>query len=95
MTNVKKLKKILAPIFKKNDVVRSSVFGSFARGESTRKSDIDILVEFGKQKSLLDLVRLQREIKEILHRDVDLLTYKSIHPRLKKYILRDEVKIYG
>ncbi|MBI5358249.1 nucleotidyltransferase domain-containing protein [Candidatus Amesbacteria bacterium] len=46
------------PVLQEEGVIRSSIFGSYARGENTIDSDIDVLVELPKGKSLLDLVRL-------------------------------------
>ncbi len=92
---IKELKKKIIPILRQNDVTRSSVFGSFARGEDTPNSDIDILVELKGAKGLFFFVDLKRKLEETLKREVDLLTYRSINPRLKKYIYKDEVKIYG
>jgi len=87
-----KIKKMSIPILKRNGVVKAGVFGSVARGEQKKSSDIDILVEF--DGSLLDLVRIERELQEKLGRKVDLLTYNSISPYLKERILKDEVRIY-
>jgi len=85
-----KIKKVL----KKHGVVRAGIFGSYARGEQKKNSDIDILIEVkGRKFSLFDLVGLEMELKKILKKKVDLLTYKGINPRLKNYILADEVKI--
>jgi len=56
------------------------VFCSYVRGEEKARSDIDILVEFSGRKSLLELVRIERELSEILRIKVDLLTEKSISP---------------
>jgi len=74
-------------------VIRSSIFGSYVRGDNREDSDIDILVELPKGRSLLDLVRLQRELGNVLVKKVDLLTYNSISPLLKDYILKDQVQI--
>ncbi len=74
-------------------VTRCSLFGSVVRGELRPESDLDILVELPKQSSLLDLVRLERELKKVLGREVDLLTYGSIHPRLKDIIQKEELSI--
>jgi hypothetical protein len=96
--NIKKiedLKEKIIPILKANGVVRSSVFGSFARGEDTPESDIDLLIELKKPKGLLFLAGLKFDLEDNLKRKVDLLTYRSINPRLKKYIYKDEIKIYG
>jgi predicted nucleotidyltransferase len=92
---IEELKRALEPVFKRSGVVRASVFGSFARGEDRQDSDIDILIEFSGDKTLIDLVRLQREIETLIKKKVDLLTYNSVHPRLKEYIMKDEIKIYG
>lgn len=90
-----KLKKKIMPILEKNEVIRASVFGSFARGEDRADSDIDILVELKKNKSLLDLIHLKNELEDLLKQRVDLLSFGGVNPRLKKYIYKDEIKIYG
>ena len=92
-TSLKKIERIILPILRKNTVSRAGIFGSFARGESTAKSDLDLLVTFKGKKSLLDLIHLQIELEEVLKKKVDVLTYKSIHPLLKEKILNEEVKI--
>ena len=81
---VLEIKDKIINILKQNDVVRAALFGSIVRGDYTDNSDIDILIEFKGRKSLLDLVRLKFILEEICQRNVDLLTYKSIHPLLKK-----------
>lgn len=86
-------KKRIIEILKQGEVKRASLFGSYARGEATSKSDIDILVEFGKGKNLLDLVGLKIELEESLGRPVDLLTFRSIHPPLKDRILSEQVPL--
>ena len=67
----------LIEICRQNDVSKVSVFGSMARGEATDKSDIDLLVEFSKRKSLLTFVALERQLSTALDRKVDLLTEAS------------------
>ncbi len=88
----KNLRKII-PILKRNGVVKAGVFGSYARGEARKKSDIDILVKFRGKKSLLDMVGLSMELEENLGRKVDLLTYGSVHPLLKDRIMKEEKRI--
>lgn len=85
----------IIPSLKRQGVTRASVFGSFARGQPQKDSDIDILVELPKGKSLLDLVRLELELSKKLNRKVDLLTYNSIHPLLRKIILNEQKVIYA
>lgn len=89
------LKEKIIPILKEAGVVRSSLFGSAARGENAPESDIDILVELGRPMGFFKFVGLQQKLEEVLKKKVDLLTYRSINPRLKEYIERDEILIYG
>lgn len=90
---ISQIKKIAVPLMKRAGVKRSAIFGSVARGEQKKTSDIDLLVEFRPGKSLLDLVHLQDELKEVLGRDVDVVTYSSLTPSLRKQILEEQIKI--
>ena len=62
------------------------IFGSYARNEQTKESDLDILVNFGETISLLDIIGLEQELSEKLGVKVDLLTERAVHPKIKKYI---------
>nr|WP_231593604.1 nucleotidyltransferase family protein [Methanosarcina siciliae] len=66
----------------KEGATKVAVFGSYAREEEKPESDIDILVEFSETKDLLTLVRIERELSELLRLKVDLLTEASISPYL-------------
>ncbi len=92
MGQEEEIKGIIIDTLKKFGVKKASLFGSVVRGETTKESDVDLLVEFKGKKSLLDLVRLKTRLEELLGRKVDVLTYKSINPLLKKRIL-DEQKV--
>ena len=61
----------LIEICRQNDVARIGGFGSIARGEFNEQSDIDLLIEFSKRKSLLALVALEWQISTALGRKVD------------------------
>lgn len=92
--DISRLKMAIIPILKKNDVVKAGIFGSYARGEAKKSSDIDIVIQFKGRKSLLDLVGVKQDIEDRLKRKADVLTYDSIHPLLRKIILKEEVRIY-
>jgi predicted nucleotidyltransferase len=71
------------------------VFGSFARGENKKGSDLDVLVQFREQISLLKLVQIEQELGDQLGIPIDLVTENSLkNPRLKEYIIRDLITIY-
>jgi len=84
----------LVEICRRSDVAMLGVFGSMARGEATGQSDVDLLVRFSRRKSLLALVRLEREVSEALGRRVDLLTEAAISPYLRDEIKRQLQVIY-
>ena len=65
-----------------------------ARGKVKKKSDIDLIVRFSKRKSLLTVVRLERELTSALGRKVDLLTEAAISPYLRERILKEMRVIY-
>lgn len=87
------IKKAALPVLNKHDVKRAALFGSTARGEARRDSDIDVLVEFRGAKTLFDLGGLKRELEDVLKRQVDIVTYRSIDPRFRKGILTDKVNL--
>ena len=84
----------LIEICRRNNVSKLSVFGSVARGEADDQSDVDLLVEFSKRKSLLALVALERQFSAALGRKVDLLTEAAISPYLRDRIKQDRRVIY-
>ena len=65
------------------------IYGSYARNEQTKDSDLDILVRFDDTVSLLDIIGLEQELSEKLGIKVDLLTERAVHPKIKKYIDED------
>ena len=71
-------------------VEKIGLFGSFARGENKKDSDIDIVIEFRGEKSLFDLASLKIELEDLLEMKVDVLTYKSLHPLIRGKILKEQ-----
>ena len=84
----------IKPILEQYMVLRPAIFGSVARGSATTRSDVDFLIEYqGKNKSLFDLVNLKLDLEKILHRKVDIVTYRSIYAGLRERILAEQVVI--
>jgi uncharacterized protein len=91
--NIEKLKKELLPILKRHNVSRAGVFGSVAEGSARETSDVDLLIEFEGEKSLLDLVALKLDLESGVNRKIDVLTYKALNPLIKKKVLAQEVRV--
>ena len=87
-----KVKNRIIKILKKNNIKKAGIFGSFARGNQRKNSDIDIVVEPPKGIGL-GFVGIQFELEDKLKRKIDLITYNSIHPLLKERILNEEIRI--
>lgn len=91
--SLKTLKPKIVTVLKRHGVSQAGIFGSYANGTYTKKSDIDILVKFKGRKSLIDLANVELELEKVLKRKVDLLTYNSINPLIRKQVLKEEVRI--
>ena len=74
-------------LLKKYRVKRIAVFGSYAYGDPTKKSDIDFLVEFERGADLLDIVGLRLDLQDLLKKDVDIATPKSLSKYIRRQVL--------
>lgn len=92
---LQKIKQTIIPILQNYNVSRAGLFGSYAKGEYTEESDIDILIQLDNKISLLEFVRIKLDLEDKLNKKVDLVEYKAIKPRLKNRILSEEIRIYG
>lgn len=66
-----------------------AIFGSRARGEGGEDSDLDVLVRFSEKKSLMDIVRIERELSENIGIKVDLVTEKALSPYIREGVESD------
>jgi len=82
-------RRTIAAIVRRHGIASLGVFGSYARGEARKSSDIDLLVTFKKQKTLFDLVQIQEELEHAIGKRVDLLTPGALSPYMRDGILRD------
>lgn len=69
------------------------VFGSVARFEEGPASDLDLLVDFEKGRSLFDLIRFKQEVEDLLRIRVDVVTTKSIHWSMKEDVLNEAIQL--
>lgn len=69
------------------------IFGSVARGEETPASGLGLLVEFEPGRSLQDHIALVQNLKDLLGRDVDVVTEKGLHWHIRDRICREAVPL--
>ena len=87
-------KNIIIEVMKPYHPKKIGIFGSFARGENSENSDIDILYEEEGKLSLFDHIKILNTLKKHLNLEVDLVTTNALHPLLKSQILNDLKVIY-
>lgn len=96
MLTIEKIKEIITPICKSYGIKRAYLFGSYARGEATEKSDVDIRIEAGKIRGLFQLSGFRLDLVDALDTEVDLLSVLP-DPQYKKFresLKRDEILLY-
>ena len=76
-------------------VQRAYLYGSYARGEARPDSDIDLCIEKGKIRTLLELSGFCQDLEETLENKVDVITATGISDNFKKQIEKDMILVYG
>lgn len=86
----------IADYFKTQPVLKAWIFGSYARGEQTESSDVDILVKFDRTTpiGLFAYLRMHRELEEKLGRKVDLVEEGTLRPAAQTTAYRDLKVVY-
>ena len=69
------------------------IFGSFARGQQTEKSDVDILVTYGEGADLLLAAGLRKYLRRKLHVKVDVVSKKYLNPSIKEHVLNEAIPV--
>lgn len=78
--------------FERHNVRRAAVFGSFARGEETQTSDLDLLID-ADGLTLFDVLRMEDELESLIGRKVDLVEFRAVKPTLQKHIFAQTVEL--
>jgi hypothetical protein len=73
----------------KNGVCNVRVFGSMARNDGNEESDLDLLVELEAGKSGFALGGFLEDVTNLVHRKVDVVTEKSLHPAIHDKVMRE------
>lgn len=92
---IQEIRSKITPILQAFGAEYVAVFGSAARGETTKDSDIDILVRFNRDISLLDHIGFAQELEDILGQKVDLITERSLSEYVIPNVKKDLKVLYG
>lgn len=80
---------------KKNDIAFLGIFGSAARDNFDRDSDIDFLVRYGRPKGLFEHSGVALELESLFGRKVDLVTDRALSKYIRSNVYRDLKPLYG
>ena len=90
-----KMIQLIADYFKTQPVLKAWLFGSFSRGEETDSSDIDILIVLDDSQHIgMKFFGMYEDLKDLLGRNVDLVTDRSLASFARKSVDRDKILIY-
>jgi len=93
MEEIEKYKRLILPVLKRYFIQRAAIFGSLAKNELKAGSDIDLLIEPGKDFTLFKMLALEQEIADVTKRRVDLVEYSAIKPSIKNEVLLSAISI--
>ena len=93
MLSIPRIRECIAPICKKYPIRKAYLFGSYARGNATEKSDVDLRIE-GEIKSFFMLGGIYSELSDALGTELDLLSRLPESEAFKENLKKDEVLLY-
>jgi predicted nucleotidyltransferase len=93
MLRVQQYQQLILPVLKRYMVKHAAIFGSVAKGESHPDSDIDLLIEPGKDFTIFKMLALEEEITALLNCKVDLVEYGALKPSIKEEVMRSAITI--
>lgn len=93
MQQLEQYQQIILPVLKRHFIKRAAIFGSFAKGNNTSDSDIDLLIEPEKDFTIFKMLRLEEEISALIKRKVDVVEYSALKPSIKNEVMLSAVTI--
>ena len=93
--SLEEIKSIIAPVFKRYNISKAYLFGSYARGEATEKSDIDLMIVPQNYNGIgFTVCRLYEALGYAFNKPVDVITEKDAEQVMPATIERDKVIVY-
>lgn len=92
--SIEQIKDLITPVAQNYGVERVMLFGSYARGEATDNSDVDLHVWCGNIQGLFQLSGFLLDLQDALGKEVDIVTHGGIRKKFYERIKNDEVLLY-
>ena len=94
MLTISAIKQLIAPICKEYGVEKAYLFGSYARGEETESSDVDLRIEPGKIRTLFLLGGFWQDVSDALQKEVDIMSSLPDSTEFRNNLAREELLLY-
>ena len=93
MKELEQYQTLLLPVLKRYLIKRAAIFGSFAKGNTNLNSDVDILIEPGKDFTIFKMLKMEEEISALVNREVNLVEYSALKPSISQEVLLSSIAI--
>mgnify|MGYP002409243557 FL=1 len=94
MKSIRSKEKDIVRLCKAKPVTFLGVFGSYARGEQTQASDIDLLIDYTKEMTYFDMCDFREDLEVLLEKRIDLVPHKTLKAIIRDSVYRDLLVIY-
>lgn len=96
--SIEELRQIIIPVAARHGLSKVYIFGSYARGDATEDSDVDLCIDAGMLRGLFALGSLYADLSEALDKKLDLITEKSLKYNTDKdflnHLMRERILLY-
>jgi len=92
---IDEIKERFESVAEKYGIEEAYLFGSYARGDATKKSDVDIFVKEGKIQTLLQLCGFRLDVRDALKKEIDIVVDGGTNTEFERNIGKELLKIYG
>lgn len=95
MLTIEEIRRAVAKVGKKYGIKNAYLFGSYAKGEATENSDVDLLIDLGKIDDYMTYEGMRLDLVDTLGTEVDIVTTEAVRPRFFDLIKNDRIPMYG
>lgn len=93
LSRIREKRNLILEIARIHGIKDIKIFGSVARMDENKNSDVDFIVTFEEGRSLFDLIRFRDEAEKILEKSIDVITEKSLHTSIKENVMLEAVEL--
>lgn len=94
MKSIEEIKTAIIPLMERHSITRCAIFGSYARGDETERSDIDLLFSIEKHMTLEEWDAMEKEFETTLEKHVDFIEFGTFSKRVEAEVMKEAIMLY-